>query len=486
MLKIRTSNEEFYRLYHQALEDMAALRLPIAGTDHMVFVPAAGLPWFVAPFGRDSLIVSLQNMLIYPDFARGALDVLGALQAKERRRLSRRRARQDPARAALRRARAFQADPAHAVLRHGRRHAALSDHAARRLARPPATTRCWSGICRPPKAASTGSTTTATATATGSRNTRPARRSATRTWPGRTPATAVVYPDGTLVKGPKALCELQGYVYDAWLRMAEIFDALGKPDRAARTARQGRGAVRPVQRGVLGRGERASTPSAWTATSSKVLTVASNPGHLPVVGHRAAGPCRRAWLQRLMAPDMWSGWGIRTLSAAASGVQPVLLPERLGLAARQRHHRTRLQALRLRRGGGADRPRHQRRGQPLPAQPAAGALCGDLSATSRAFPVQYLGANVPQAWAAGSVFALLQAMLGIQPDAPRGKLYVDPRAAGVAAGPDSARPAGRRDTASTSGSGATATRRNSRCCKAIRKPSSAAVSVHNRSQPVPA
>ncbi|MBV8455429.1 MAG: hypothetical protein JO122_02295, partial [Acetobacteraceae bacterium] len=83
VLKIRTSNEEFYRCYHQAIEDMAALRLPIAGTDHMVFVPAAGLPWFMAPFGRDSLVVSLQNLLIYPDFARGSLDILGSLQAKE-------------------------------------------------------------------------------------------------------------------------------------------------------------------------------------------------------------------------------------------------------------------------------------------------------------------------------------------------------------------------------------------------------------------
>jgi glycogen debranching enzyme len=82
VLKIRTSNEEFYRLYRQALEDMAALRLPIAGTDHKVFLPAAGLPWFVAPFGRDSLIVSVQNILIYPDFARGSLDILGSLQAK--------------------------------------------------------------------------------------------------------------------------------------------------------------------------------------------------------------------------------------------------------------------------------------------------------------------------------------------------------------------------------------------------------------------
>jgi glycogen debranching enzyme len=82
VLKIRCSNEEFYRLYRQALEDTAALRLPIIGTDHKEFLPAAGLPWFVAPFGRDSLIVSLQNMLICPNFARGSLDVMGSLQAK--------------------------------------------------------------------------------------------------------------------------------------------------------------------------------------------------------------------------------------------------------------------------------------------------------------------------------------------------------------------------------------------------------------------
>ena len=83
VVKIKTSNEEFYRLFHQALEDMAALRLPFKGTNHMVFMPAAGLPWFVAPFGRDSLLVSLQNILIYPEFARGSLEILGSLQAKE-------------------------------------------------------------------------------------------------------------------------------------------------------------------------------------------------------------------------------------------------------------------------------------------------------------------------------------------------------------------------------------------------------------------
>ena len=42
------------------------------------------------------------------------------------------------------------------------------------------------------------------------------------------------------------------------------------------------------------------------------------------------------------------------------------------------------------------------------------------------FPVQYPGANVPQAWAAGSAFAFLQMIIGFQPDAPHGRLYIDP------------------------------------------------------------
>jgi glycogen debranching enzyme len=101
VLKIETSNEEFYRCYSQGVQDMAALRLPLEGTDHMVFVPAAGLPWFVALFGRDTLIVSLQTMIVYPEFAAGALEVLGQFR-RTARRLSRRRAGQDTPRIALR------------------------------------------------------------------------------------------------------------------------------------------------------------------------------------------------------------------------------------------------------------------------------------------------------------------------------------------------------------------------------------------------
>jgi len=53
-------------------------------------------------------------------------------------------------------------------------------------------------------------------------------------------------------------------------------------------------------------------------------------------------------------------------------------------------------------------------------------LYAGIERTRTNFPVQYLGANVPQAWAAGSIFYLLQSILGIRSDAPHGTLYVDP------------------------------------------------------------
>ena len=76
---------------------------------------------------------------------------------------------------------------------------------------------------------------------------------------------AVMYPDGTLVRGPKALCELQGYVYDAWLRMAEIYDELGNKRRANALRKKAAALFEKVQRGISGTRNPASMPSRWTA-----------------------------------------------------------------------------------------------------------------------------------------------------------------------------------------------------------------------------
>jgi glycogen debranching enzyme len=53
-------------------------------------------------------------------------------------------------------------------------------------------------------------------------------------------------------------------------------------------------------------------------------------------------------------------------------------------------------------------------------------LYAGVQRSSTNFPIQYLGANVPQAWAVGSAFAFLQVILGVHLDAPRDMLYLDP------------------------------------------------------------
>jgi glycogen debranching enzyme len=422
VLKIRTSNEEFYRLYRQALEDMAGLRLPLAGTDHKVFLPAAGLPWFMAPFGRDSLIVSLQNILIYPDFARGSLDILGSFQAKV----------EDDYRDAepgkiLHEMRygelahfkliphtpyygTADATPLYLVLLHAAWRA-TGDKAL--LQRHLETAEgCLSWIDDYGDRDGDGFQEYQTRSPAGYEN---------MGW--KDSGDAVVYPDGSLVKGPKALCELQGYVYDAWLRMSEVFDALGRPDRA-RELRTKAAALFKRFNEAFWDDELGFYVFALDGEKNKVRTIASNAGHCLWSG--IVPPERAAKVvARLMAPDMWSGWGIRTLSAE----HPAFNPYNYQTGSVWPHDNAIIAMGFKRYGFGAEVGRIARDISDAASHFLSNQLpelYTTIERDEQSFPVQYLGANVPQAWAAGSVFALLQAILGFMPDAPRGKLHVDP------------------------------------------------------------
>jgi glycogen debranching enzyme len=421
VVKIETSNEEFYRLFRQALEDMAALRLPIAGTDHMVFLPAAGLPWFVAPFGRDSLIVSLQNTLIYPEFARGALEILGSLQAKT----------VDNYR---------DAEPGKIL--HEKRYGELAHfkliphtpyygtadatplylitlHAAWRATGDPALLErhletaegCLSWIDDYGDRDGDGFQEYQTRSPVGYEN---------MGW--KDSGDAVVYPDGSLVKGPKALCELQGYVHRAWLGMAEIFDALGKPDRA-QGLRAKAGALFDRFNEAFWDEELGFYAYALDGEKKKVLSVASNAGHCLwscIVPRERAGKV----VARLMAPDMWTGWGIRTLSSA----HPAFNPYNYQTGSVWPHDNALIAMGFKLYGFGAEAARVAHDISVAAGHFWFNQLPELYTALDRdhAFPIQYIGANVPQAWAAGSAFMLTQAILGFLPDAPRSKLYIDP------------------------------------------------------------
>jgi glycogen debranching enzyme len=234
---------------------------------------------------------------------------------------------------------------------------------------------------------------------------------------------AVVYPDGTLVKGPKALCELQGYTFDAWIRSAELFDVLGEPERAA--------ALRTKAARLQARFEDrfwceeiGSYAFALDGDKRPVTTVASNAGHCLWSGIVRPDRAGRV-VERLMQPDMWSGWGIRTLSAQNPAYNPFsyqcgsVWPHDNGLI-----------ALGFKRYGFAAEVARIARDICEAASYFASYRLPELYAGVRretgTFPVQYPGANVPQAWASGANFHLLQAIVGIQADAPSNRLYVDP------------------------------------------------------------
>src|SRR5215472_8818799 len=420
--KIRTSNEEFYRLFHQALEDMAALRLPIKGTDHMVFMPAAGLPWFVAPFGRDSLLVSLQNMLIYPEFARGSLEILGALQAME----------DEPYR---------DAEPGKILheLRYGElAHFKLIPHTPYYgtadatplyLITLNAAWRATGDTGLLEQHLQTAEGCLAWIDKYGDRDGDGFQEYQTRSPVGyenmawKDSGDAVMYTDGSLVKGPKALCELQGYVYNAWLRMAEVFDALGKPKRATEL-RSKASALFARFNDLFWDEELGFYAYALDGDKNKVLTIASNAGHCLWSGIVPPERAKRV-VERLTAPDMWTGWGIRTLSAN----HPAFNPYNYQTGSVWPHDNA-IIAMGFKRYGFHKEAARIAHDVSLAASHFLLNQLPELYTASERnesnFPVQYIGANVPQAWAAGSVFMLTQALLGFFPAAPHNKLYVDP------------------------------------------------------------
>jgi glycogen debranching enzyme len=233
----------------------------------------------------------------------------------------------------------------------------------------------------------------------------------------------VVYPDGSLVKGPKALCELQGYVYDAWVRMAEVFDALGKPDRA-QALREKAAALFERFNAAFWDEELGFYAYALDGEKKKVLSVASNAGHCLWSGIVPPERAKKV-VQRLMAPDMFTGWGIRTLSGENPAFNPYnyqtgsVWPHDNGFIAMGfKLYGFCAEAAQI--AHDISKAASYFRLNQLPE------LYTAFPREETNFPVQYIGANVPQAWAAGSAFMLTQALLGFLPDAPRNKLYIDP------------------------------------------------------------
>ena len=420
--KLTTANEEIYSLYHQSIEDMGALRLYDRNLAPDVWIPAAGVPWFVSIFGRDSLIVSLQNMMIYAGFARGALQRLAQLQATEIDDWRDAQPGKMPHELRSGELAHFHkvphtpyygtADttPLYLITLH-EAWKWMGDDSLLHNYRDVAL-RCLEWIDQYGDLDGDGFQEYKSRSSMGTQN---------QSW--KDSGDAIVYPDGSQVPPPKALCELQGYVFDAWMRMAEVFTALGEVSFA--TELRTKAAKLQVR----------FEESFWCEDigfyafaldphKQQVRTIASNPGHCLWSGIASPEHAARV-VKRLMEPDMWTGWGIRTLSAHNPAYNPYsyqigsIWPHDNGII-----------ALGFKRYGFAAEAARVARGISEAASFFSNSRLPEVYAGIEeqpgTFPVQYFQANVPQAWAAGSIFQLLQAILGLQADAPNKRLYVNP------------------------------------------------------------
>lgn len=421
-LDIRTSNRDFQLLFDQSIDDMAALRLPYQQTEGLEFVPAGGVPWFVTLFGRDSLIASLQTSLVSPSLALGTLDALGALQAKERD--DDRDAEPGKIMHELR-----CGELAHFHLVPHTPYYGTADATILYLIVLHVAWCCTGDASLIERHLGTAEACLKWIDEYGDRDGDGFQEYQTRSPDGyenqgwKDSDSAVIYPDGSLVKGPKALCELQGYVYDAWIRMAEIYDFLRLDHQASNLREKARKLFDHFNHAFWDEGSQCYA-YALDGKKHKVMTLASNIGHCLWSGIIPAKRAGRV-VARLTAPDMSSGWGLRTLSSN----NPTYNPHSYQNGSVWPHDNS-IIAMGFRRYGFVEE-----------ALKVAHDVCDaasyfmlhqvpELYAGIRrdplGFPVQYLGANVPQAWAAGSTFAFLQAILGFQPDAPHRKLYIDP------------------------------------------------------------
>jgi len=241
---------------------------------------------------------------------------------------------------------------------------------------------------------------------------------------GKDAGNAVVWPDGSQVDLPIGTCELQGYVYDAKRRMAEIYAALGEQEQAERLRAEAETLKRRFNE-VFWIEEEGTYGFALGGPEKRLVrSVASNAGHCLWSGIVPPERAERL-IARLLAPDMFSGWGIRTLSDRNPAFNP--FDYQLGSVW---PHDNAIIAAGMKRYGDADATNRVAQAI-LDAQAGFDRyrlpeLFAGLQRSATSFPVQYVGANIPQAWAAGAIFMLLRAILGIAADAPHNRLTVAP------------------------------------------------------------
>lgn len=417
---ITTDNELFNAMVQRALYDLRLLMNDAPSGS----LPAAGIPWFSVPFGRDSLVTSYQTLMLHPDIARGTLRFLAECQGREFNDW-----RDEEPGKVLHEIRlgemaqmgevphdsyygTVDATPLFIIL--------LSE-----LLR-------WTGdwnfvaelrgslllalewVRRHGDLNGDGFLEYKSRSSRGIRN---------QGW--KDSMNSICWRDGTLVEPPIALVEAQGYAYDARVRAAELLEGLGDTalaqqllDEASELKKKFESRFWMDEEGYLA--------LALDSQGKPVQVVTSNAGHCLWSGIIPPGKADRV-VHRLMSEDMLSGWGVRTMSSLEPNFNPMSYHNGSVWP-----HDNSLIATGLKRYGYDEAvcrlfTEVYEAGLRFGSYRLPELYCGfDRDRRYQSMPAQYPVSCSPQAWAAGSVFLFLQQALGLRPEVNRSTIYLKP------------------------------------------------------------
>jgi glycogen debranching enzyme len=423
--RFETDSAVLAQVVDRSARDLLALRIAVKLEGEEIVLPAAGLPWFLTLFGRDTLLTAYQAAAFGPRLAKGALIALAALQGTKRDDFRDEEPGKIPhelragelTRLGLKPHSPYYGTADATVLwlillseywrwtRDDELVISLKDNALAALR--------W--IDESGDRDGDGYVEYATRSTQGLGN---------QCW--RDSWDGVQFGDGTIPPLPIATCEIQGYVYDAKLRMAELADGPMADSGLATVLRHEAKVLQEQFERDFWIDQRGGYYAiALDGDKRQVDSLTSNIGQLLWSG---IVPKDRAGIiaGHLMSDALNSGWGVRTLSADDHGFNPI--GYHLGTVW---PHDNSLIALGLARYGYRDEANRIAvallQASTFSNHRLPEAFAGYERSMSR-FPIPYPTACSPQAWATGTPLALIRAMLGL--DAVDGEVVLDPRLPG--------------------------------------------------------
>ena len=406
--------------YRRSLVDLAALRffpLTLPGQA----LPAAGLPWFMTLFGRDSMTVSYQALPFTSAFAETTLQALAQLQGT----------RVDDFR-----------DEEPGKIMHEMRFGEMTAFEERPHSPYYGTADAtpfflilldeverWTGNVTLVRQLEMEARAALTWIDTyGDRNgdgyveySRRNKETGLENQCWKDSWNSILFADGTLSRLPRATCEIQGYVYDAKMRCARLARSLWQDPELANRLEQEAAELKRRFNQDFWLADREFFALAIDGDGRKVDSLTSNIGHLLWSGIVEEDKAETI-VHHLMGPELYSGWGVRTMAEGEGGYNPI--GYHLGTVW---PHDNAFIAMGLRRYGYREEAARVAMGMLEAATYFKGRLPEAFAGYPRQlteFPVEYPTACSPQAWASGAPLLLLRAILGLEPIGDH--LLVDP------------------------------------------------------------